>query len=474
MKKVLIIILVVAMLVVVIPTMAFAASTINVRTSVELNTAIATAADGDTIFVYNGTYALSQTIVDKNLIITGESESGVIITPTANTGSSGDSRGWIVVNDGFTLNLSNLTMDGTGFNIYQAIRAHGEVIADSITICNIKHSTYLGFGMALLGGSSVTNITMYGIERVGISIYGGDVRHDMLVNGFTYSGKGAVDGLDYAIEVGAMSGTAVPFQVDISNITISDNLAVASSDGSTSGGILITTYFYASGGGVDADLITVNIDHANINNCSSGVMVGYADAVGEYSITTITDSNFVNCGTDLDYVGLVTTGSFTTLGNYYGSGAPDINLGAGNMITGLDSYVLIPVPMNRDTEVTAEIDPTFMIIIPAAVDFGNILKDTGVQEQNFPVEAIGVLLEPGCNIDVTVTSPFVMKDEDGAGSVELAFAMNNESGAVLTGNTFATFTGNDTEDGSIAVNTDNITMAGSYKGTLVFAITYEN
>ena len=298
--------------------------------------AINAANDGDAILVGPGTYEeTGQIVIDKNLTLVGASEAGVILNPTANTGASGDNRGWIVVDEGFTLNISNLTMDGSGFDVHQAIRANGAVIADNVTIKNINYPGYMGFGMALMGGdNAVTDITMSNIGRVGMSIYGGDVRHDTVVNGFSYTGKGDIDGLDYAIEVGAYSETAVPFQVDISNVTISDCLGVASGD-YISAGILISTYYYA--GGDDVDLIEVNIDHANISNCSTGVLVGGTAADTEYCVTLVTNSTFVDCVNDLGYVGIVTTGSFTVDSNTYDGGTvPTAWLGVNNEIWDLD------------------------------------------------------------------------------------------------------------------------------------------
>lgn len=472
-KRILAVVLVVVMILMLMPSLALAATT-TVTNSGELNAAIAAAADGDIINIDNGTYALmTKTIIDKDLTLVGESEAGVLLNPTANTGSSGDDRGWIVVNTDKTLTISNLTMDGTGFNVHQAIRANGAVIADSVTILNIRFGLYTGFGMALMGGGNVTNITMSNIERVGITIYGGVVRHDTVVDGFSFTGTGAVDGVNYAIEVGAYPATAVPFQVDIINVTISDCLAVALSDGSASAGILISTFFYADGSGVDVNLIDVNIDKANFSNCTTGVVVGYTDAYNEHSVTSVTNSNFFNCESDLDYVGIVTTGSFTTAGNYYG-GAPVTYLGDGNVITGVDTYLTSPVPIEENTEVTAGIDPSFMIIIPAAVDFGTLIKNSGIQAQAFPVEAQGVVIETGYEITVGVSSDFTMLDLDGLGSVPLAYLLYNSTPTLIADtDEFSAFDADRVENGTVEVDTSLITAAGSYKGTMDFAIAYE-
>ena len=468
MKRTLVIIMAAAMLLVLLPATALAAvTTWNVDTDAELASALANAAAGDTINISNGNYTLAPgTVIDENLTIMGESESGVKVTPSGSTGSSGNARGWIIVTDGVVFNLCNLTMDGTGFNIFQAVRAFGEVNAENVTMCNIKYPTYNGVGFALLGGGSVINVTMYEIGREGILVFGGAVRHDMVIDGLKYAGKGTGDWLDYAIEVGG--GNPAAFQVDVSNTTISGCLGVASIDDSTSAGILITTYYSVN---LDPDFLTINIDHVNIRNCTVGVCAGYTDEVYELSQTTVTNSNFFNDQFDLAFTGKAPgSGSLTVSGNYYGGDAPVTDVSAGLTITGLDNYSTTPIPQSQDTEVKAGVDPTYTIVIPASVDFGTLVKGTGNITREFDVTAQNVLIEADAEIEVSVASLTAMTDESGTGS--LAYVLRNETAPVSTG-LFATFEGNDTEDGTVTVNTNNILIAGSYKGTMVFAISYE-
>ena len=478
MKKTLAILLVIAMLLVMLPTMALAASTISVRTTAELNTAISSYSAGDTIFLYNGNYGLDQALLFDDLTMVGESEDGVVLTPTAGTASSGDASGWIFVDETASLNISNLTMDGTGFAIFRAIYANGTVVAENVTIKNISHHLYVGFGISLYQDAglpaaanlTVLNVTMSNIERVGIHAKG-----NTTVDGFNYTGKGAIDCLDYAMEIGTIS-TSTAFTVSVTNATITDCLGVAS-DGSGSAGLYANTYFYShpSYGDNHTPMLTVTMDGINFFNCSVGLYIGYSDAVDECSDTTISNSNFFNCDDDIAYAGAVpAVGSVTTSGNFYGGGAPTVFVTEGNVIAGLDTYVTMPVATMEDTDVTAGVDPAFMIIIPAAVDFGDLQKNSGFVAQSFPVEAVDVVIEAGYEIDVSVTSPFVMKDMDGAGVVELPYALFDEATSqVLSGTSFTAFVADRIEAGAVQVDTSLILSPGSYKGIMDFTIAYQ-
>jgi hypothetical protein len=128
-----------------------------------------------------------------------------------------------------------------------------------------------------------------------------------------------------------------------------------------------------------------------------------------------------------------------------------------------------------ETEVTAGVDPTYTIVIPASVDFGTLVKDGSTVTKAFDVKAQSVLIEADASIVVSAEGPFVMKDDDGAGTIPLEYTLSNSSAAIpAVGGTFTTFYGSRTEEGSVEVDTDNITAAGSYKGTMVFTISYND
>jgi len=172
--------------------------------------AIAAADPGDTIEVAAGTYVEDgQIVIDKDLTIIGEDKETTIIKPNQNTGGTGDARGWFLVPDYDTeFNLSNVTLDGEGKNIHQAIRSYGIGTIDNNIIKNMRYSDSVGFGIAVFGNMVISNNHIYNIQRVGISIFdmslfvGGDPKADnVIVTGNTLIGRGPnADMLGYGIE----------------------------------------------------------------------------------------------------------------------------------------------------------------------------------------------------------------------------------------------------------------------------------
>ncbi len=246
-----------------------------------LQAAIAAAAAGDTVTVAAGTYTeTGQIVINKNLTIIGAGKTTTILKPAQDTGTSGDPRGWFLVQSGFTFNLSNLTLDGTGHNIYQGIRYMGSGTINNVGFTNIQYNAsgpdYNGVAIAAMGGTvDISNSSFNNIGRIGVIYFGaGTGTFDNNV----YTGKGTGDWLDYAVEVG---GGAV---ATISNNVITDCLGVASVDGSTSAGVLVSTYYGAGSGAVIYD----NTFEEN----STAIAVGY----DEYDTSTVSayDNQFIN------------------------------------------------------------------------------------------------------------------------------------------------------------------------------------
>jgi len=219
------------------------------------------AVEGSTIHVAGGTYnILSQIIIDKSIDIVGDPLNNPVIHADTDFGS------YMVKADSTvaaTINISNLVFDGSGHDVYAALRlydVHNGTV-EHCTFQNIVCAGYVGLGIVIYGdGFTFANNTFANIGRVGIWV-GASTGSGCVITNNTYTGKGTGDWLDYAIEVG-MGGIAT-----ITDNTITDCTGVASVDGSTSAGIMATTYY---GSGTQAT-ITGN----NIVNCTDGIAVGY-------------------------------------------------------------------------------------------------------------------------------------------------------------------------------------------------------
>ena len=229
-----------------------------------ISSAIVAADPDNTLLVYPGTYAeaVDQIVINKNLSIIGVNKNTTIIKPAQDTGSAGDARGWFLVEAGNEFNLSNMTLDGEGKNVHQAIRSYGSGTIDSNIIKNIKYSKYYGLGMVGMNGSDMTisNNTFTNIERIGMMAFGTGTTAEMIGN--TYTGKGLGDFLDYGIEIGGGASAT------ITGNTIT-NCGPSTIDGSASAGILVNS-LYVAPGEVSRAVITNN----TLTNNENGIIVG--------------------------------------------------------------------------------------------------------------------------------------------------------------------------------------------------------
>ncbi len=229
--------------------------------------AINLANSGDTVNVMPGTYVeAGQILVDKDINIIGDPGNRPIIMTDSDTGNSGDPRGWFLQTAGTHLELRNLELDGAGYLVYQGIRSHGSGVLDNCALRNITYNesgpTYGGVALAAFGAGNwdVTGCTFDNIGRIGFLAFGTGLSNSSF-SGNTYTGKGVGDWLDYACDI---SAGAV---MTVENNTITACQGVASSDGSTSAGLLISTYF--------APGTTMTLNDNIITGNSTGVACGY-------------------------------------------------------------------------------------------------------------------------------------------------------------------------------------------------------
>ena len=261
--------------------------------------AIGQVVSGDTIEVAPGTYVeVGQIVISKDLTIIGGDKETTIIKPAQNTGSSGDARGWFLVNVGKEFNLSNVTLDGEGKNVHQAIRSFGSGTVDNNIIKNIRYSQYNGLGVVVMGDDNMTisNNTLTNIERIGIMAYGSGVT-DAQIIGNTYTGKGEGDWLDYGIEIGGGA-----------KATITGNNFSSCGPSTTaweSAGILVTDLY---GPGTEA-----TITGSTLTNNAMGIAVGYDDT--DLSVATISGNTLENNRYQVDCTSSVDVDLEATLAN---------------------------------------------------------------------------------------------------------------------------------------------------------------
>ncbi|MEY8843331.1 Ig-like domain-containing protein, partial [Cribrihabitans sp. XS_ASV171] len=276
----------------------FDAGNVLTGTFDNIEDAVAAATSGSTLRVGSGDVNIEngapdgQVVIDKDISIVGLGAGTTTLKVNANTGTSGDARGTLVVNDGITFNMSDLTMDGTGFDVWQAVRHKGSGVFDSVSFENIGYNpstTYQGTAIAVFGNNSdvdVIDSNFANIGRIGVLYYGANTTGTF--QGNTYIGKGDGDHLDYALDISAGA------DVDVIDNTISDNRGVASSDGSVSAGALVSTFFAA---GTNAEFSGNSFaDNAN------GVYFGF-DATDMSSGSFTGSNSFTGSGTGVRVLG---------------------------------------------------------------------------------------------------------------------------------------------------------------------------
>ena len=249
--------------------------TIIVPEGGSIQAAIAASASGDTILV-KGPAVYTETgqiVIDKDLTIIGIGRP--TIKPAQDTGSSETAQGWWYVTANGHLALKGVILDGDAptRQIIRGIYGYGGVDIADCEFRHIKSGTYLGAALSLRSDSTVTNNYFWDIGRIGIHVNIGEFK----ITGNTYVGKGPGDGLDYGIEleVGALA--------TITDNIISNCQAVAASDGSTSAGIYMTTYF--GGATTTTGILSNNV----VTNNSYGIQVGYEDDA--YTETSICEAH---------------------------------------------------------------------------------------------------------------------------------------------------------------------------------------
>jgi len=281
--------------------------TLEIFSSIQLAIDDVDTLDGHTLemLVPDHTTPELQTVFSKSLTLQGTSSN--ILRPSFDTGTSGDARGWFVVELGKTVSFQNLTFDGTGQRVHTAIRNHGTLGVADCEFTQIQFDAsgpaYAGIAISHFasGGApmTVSDCTFSEIGRIGIHIF-----EPATIERCCYTGKGTGDWLDYFSCVdsfGASLGIA-----SFDECTISGNRGVASTDGSTSAGVLFTTFF-----GLGTD---VTVTNSLFTNNTTGIAVGF-DA---FEASLVSVSNTIIAGNDFGVVNTSASTIVDMLGNWWG------------------------------------------------------------------------------------------------------------------------------------------------------------
>jgi hypothetical protein len=239
---------------------------LNVDTGMTFATiqdAINAAVAGQTLEVTVPSLVEGQVLVDRSLTLRGANGTEEVLM-AVDTGSSGDARAWFLVETGVDLTVQGLTFDGNGFMVHQAFRHRGTGSFEDCAFRDIQFNpsgpTYAGTAVVAFGGTvDVRRCSFETMGRVGVLLFGAGVS-GAVVEDSLFTGKGDGDFLDYGVEVGA--GAVASVQRN----RFTDARGVASSDGSRSAGVLVSTFF---GPGT-----TAAVNENDFENNDRGLQVG--------------------------------------------------------------------------------------------------------------------------------------------------------------------------------------------------------
>jgi len=279
-------------------------STLGVEDAVRLlgnATAAAGPTPGATVNVSAGQHDIAGMIVTTDTNIVGAGKGTTTLNAIANTGTVGSARGFWQVEPGIEFNVSDLTFDGresggTQHDIYHLIRTEGFGTIERVGFTHILHPLdHAGFGVIAFGGAgsggSVDVLdSMFGnIGTAGVLYFGTGTSGEFSRN--MYTGKGAGDQLDIAVEVGGGA------EAVISQNTITGNTGILTSDGSTSSGVLVTSVEPLVVG--VAPISKATITNNFINGNAVGILIGIdADDVSDVTATENNLSGNVLSGLD--------------------------------------------------------------------------------------------------------------------------------------------------------------------------------
>jgi hypothetical protein len=263
--------------------------------------------DGHTLQVAATSIVEGQVLVGKSVTLQGATGAEVV-QMGVDTGTTGDFRGWFVVDTGVTVTVRHLTFDGSGHLVYQGFRVKGGATIEDCTFRFIQYEasgpTYQGEAVAAAGNTTVRRCTFEQIGRVGVLFSGTGVTAGLAEDN-VYTGKGAGNHLDYGLEI---AGGAV---ATIRRNTVTACLGTTP-DGSHSAAMLISTYSAPGTTGT----FTSNVILGN----RGGLRVGAEPSVPPDTSNAVAAFNRIAGNVDFG-IASVSTGTVVTENNWFGCNA---------------------------------------------------------------------------------------------------------------------------------------------------------
>ena len=355
-----------------------------------------------------------------------------------------------------TINSGEITAYGGssgGAGIGSAGNANGNIFTE-ITINGGMVTAIGGSGAAGIGAGS-------GGNGGTIDINGGTVYASMGTGGQHDIGDGA-GGSGSALEISDTAAVFLENDSCVSPTTSHDHITF-SVDTEEAYGLAVPAAWTPTFGAY-LDLIALDYDA----NGGSGTVpnavtqhIGTTTTVADGSVLSYADHVFSRWHTQADGGGISYTAGSDFTFNY------DTTL-----------YAFWGETTAENSNLTADVEETYNIIIPATVEFGTIEKDSGTVSQPFVVTASDVFIEPGDEIHVSFASSiswvtygnlFLMHDA-AENEWDLPYSLNNSGSQVGIGDDFASFTANGSESGHVDVDTSYIDYPGIYTDTMTFII----